>query len=119
SRLRRLLARPSPRQISRATPRASTNNVDSRPVGSRRHVGRDPFLSSPESTTPRRTQLLSNGPLAPQPSELRRLQSWSPEMARRHSAGIPPRRTAPLLRPIPENRRAQSRPPTTLHLQRR
>ena len=48
-RLRRLLARPSPRQVGSATPVASPNHVDSRPVGSRRHVGRDPLLPRPEA----------------------------------------------------------------------
>ena len=40
------------------------------------------------------SQLSGDGPLAAQPGELRRLQSWAAEMGRRHRAAVPPRRAA-------------------------
>ena len=76
------------------------------PVGSGRHVGREPFLPRAEGRRTRSQQLAGDGPVVSQPGQSRRLESGLVQMGRRHRAAIPPRHGAAVLQSISERRAA-------------
>ena len=82
-------------------------------------MGRDPLLPGAQGQGSDRSQLSGDGAVAAQPGELRRLQSRSAEVGRRHRRAVPARRAEAVLRSIPEDRRAQSRHAARVHLQHR